>query len=60
MEKPDEKHCSFLDDDYCRFSFVYGYDENKEPVVRVQQTLECPPTLDILGKFCYYCYIYYY
>ena len=29
---------------------MYGYDENREPAVRVQQTLECPPKLDILGE----------
>lgn len=41
--------CSFFDENDCLFKFVYGYDENKEPVVRVQETLECPPIVDILG-----------
>jgi len=44
-----ERTCAFFDDEDCRFVFVYGYDENNEPVVKVQQTLECPPKLDILG-----------
>lgn len=49
VEKEGERLCTFFDENDCRFAFVYGYDENKEPVVRVQQTLECPPKLDILG-----------
>lgn len=49
VEEEGERHCTFFDENDCRFTFVYGYDENKEPVVRVQQTLECPPKLDILG-----------
>lgn len=44
-----EQSCTFFDENDCRFTFVYGYDEKREPVVRVQQTLECPPKLDILG-----------
>ncbi|XP_045617424.1 integrin beta-PS [Procambarus clarkii] len=49
VEEEGERLCSFFDENDCRFKFVYGYDENKEPIVRVQQTLECPPKLDILG-----------
>lgn len=48
-EGPGERMCSFFDENDCLFKFVYGYDENKEPVVRVQETLECPPIVDILG-----------
>jgi len=44
-----ERSCAFFDENDCRFAFVYGYDENNEPVVKVQRTLECPPKLDILG-----------
>ena len=44
-----EKSCNFFDHNDCRFVFVYGYDEDSQPVVRVQKTLECPPKLDILG-----------
>ncbi|KAF2356108.1 Integrin beta subunit VWA domain [Trinorchestia longiramus] len=44
-----ERSCSFFDENDCRFTFVYGYGENKEPLVRVQQTLECPPKVDILA-----------
>lgn len=49
VEEEGERLCTFFDENDCRFKFVYGYDDDKEPVVRVQQTLECPPTLDILG-----------
>ncbi|CAL4140762.1 unnamed protein product, partial [Meganyctiphanes norvegica] len=49
VEEEGERLCTFFDENDCRFTFVYGYDVNKEPVVRVQQTLECPPKLDILG-----------
>nr|ACY82398.1 integrin [Penaeus vannamei] len=49
VENEGERLCTFFDENDCRFTFVYGYDENKEPIVRVQQTLECPPKLDILG-----------
>ncbi|XP_066947764.1 integrin beta-PS isoform X1 [Macrobrachium rosenbergii] len=49
VEAEGERICTFFDENDCRFTFVYGYDENKDPVVRVQQTLECPPKLDILG-----------
>lgn len=51
MEEEGERLCTFFDENDCRFKFVYGYDEDREPVVRVQQTLECPPKLDILGEF---------
>lgn len=30
-------------------TFVYGYDDEAEFVVRVQKTKECPPVLNILG-----------
>ncbi|KAK8383508.1 hypothetical protein O3P69_015754 [Scylla paramamosain] len=49
VEEEGERLCTFFDENDCRFKFVYGYDEDKEPVVRVQRVLECPPELDLLG-----------
>lgn len=48
-EFPSDKQCWFYDDDDCRVTFVYGYDDEGEFVVRVQKTKECPPVLNILG-----------
>ena len=48
-ENPSDKQCWFYDDDDCRVTFVYGYDDEGEFVVRVQKTKECPPVLNILG-----------
>ncbi|XP_071541233.1 integrin beta-PS isoform X2 [Panulirus ornatus] len=45
----NERFCSFYDENDCRFKFVYWYAKNEDPHVRVQQTLECPAKLDILG-----------
>lgn len=48
--KNDERICTFIDDDDCRFTFVYGY-ENKtgDLLVYVQETKECPVVVDIMG-----------
>ncbi|KAG0719189.1 Integrin beta-PS [Chionoecetes opilio] len=35
--------CSFFDEDDCRFSFTYEYNDDQEPVVLVQSARECPP-----------------
>lgn len=43
-ETEEERLCTFFDENECRFYFVYGYDEDRNPIVRVQQTLDCPPT----------------
>jgi integrin beta 1 len=48
-ENPSDKQCWFYDDDDCRVTFVYGYDDENKFVVRVQKTKECPPVLNILG-----------
>lgn len=48
-EFPSDRQCWFYDDDDCRVTFVYGYDDEGEFVVRVQKTKECPPVLNILG-----------
>ncbi|XP_037802014.1 kielin/chordin-like protein [Penaeus monodon] len=44
-ETEGDRLCTFFDENECRFYFVYGYDEDRVPVVRVQQTLECPPSV---------------
>merc|ERR1740123_2927093 len=46
----DERLCTFIDDDDCRFTFVYGYkNETGELQVWVQETKECPEVVDIMG-----------
>jgi protocadherin alpha len=43
-------HCTFIDDDDCRFYFVYGYhNETGKLQVGVQKTKECPRVVDIMG-----------
>jgi len=46
---PSDRQCWFYDDDDCRVTFVYGYNDKGEFDVRVQKTKECPPVLNILG-----------
>ena len=46
----DERLCTDLDEDGCRFTFVYGYNNKTGQLeVWVQQTKECPQVVDILG-----------
>merc|ERR1719447_2120231 len=46
----DERLCTFIDDDDCRFTFVYGYkNETGQLLVWVQETKECPEVVDIMG-----------
>jgi len=48
--KNDERLCTFIDDDDCRFTFVYGYkNDTGELQVWVQETKECPVVVDIMG-----------
>jgi len=56
VEKAEDKivdkeiSCTFLDDDDCRFTFVYGYrNDTGELQVWVQETKECPVVVDIMG-----------
>jgi len=56
VEKVEDKiidkeiSCTFLDDDDCRFTFVYGYrNDTGELQVWVQETKECPVVVDIMG-----------
>ncbi|XP_023340039.1 integrin beta-PS [Eurytemora carolleeae] len=45
-----EISCTLLDDDDCRFTFVYGYrNDTGELQVWVQETKECPVVVDIMG-----------
>jgi integrin beta 1 len=43
----DERLCTFFDDDYCRFSFVYGFRNTGELQVWVQETKQCPAVVDV-------------
>lgn len=46
----DERLCSFIDDDDCRATFVYGYhNATGQLQVWVQTTKECPVVVDIMG-----------
>jgi len=46
----DERICTFIDDDDCRFRFVYGFHNTTgELQVWVQETKECPVVIDIMG-----------
>ena len=46
----DERLCTDLDEDQCRFTFVYGYNNKTGQLqVWVQATKECPQVVDILG-----------
>ena len=48
--KEDERLCTDIDEDQCRFTYVYGYNNLTGKLqVWVQQTKECPKTVDILG-----------
>uniref|UniRef100_A0A646QHC7 Integrin beta n=1 Tax=Hemiscolopendra marginata TaxID=943146 RepID=A0A646QHC7_9MYRI len=43
-----EKSCVFVDDDDCKFTFVYGFYNDSSPYIHVQRTKDCPPPLNIL------------
>lgn len=46
----DERLCTFIDDDECRATFVYGYHNSTGRLqVWVQTTKECPVVVDIMG-----------
>ncbi|KAL0268505.1 UNVERIFIED_CONTAM: hypothetical protein PYX00_010424 [Menopon gallinae] len=48
-EEKDESVCAYYDEDECRFSFVYGYDEQGKVYVRAQEERDCPAEVYILG-----------
>ena len=46
----DERLCTEIDEDDCRFTFVYGYNNKTGRLeVWVQESKECPVVVDILG-----------
>ncbi|KAG8194652.1 hypothetical protein JTE90_003124 [Oedothorax gibbosus] len=45
---PTERKCIFKDEEDCSFSFVYGYDDNNKPVIRVTKTRDCPTKEPVL------------
>lgn len=49
-EDKDENLCAFYDEDDCRFSYVYAWDETGKIVVRALEQRECPPQVYILGE----------
>lgn len=48
VESNDENLCTYYDEDDCRFSYVYSF-QNNEVQIRAQQELECPPKVFLLG-----------
>ncbi|XP_063930919.1 integrin beta-PS isoform X2 [Zophobas morio] len=49
VDKNGEVLCPFYDEDHCRFSFVYYFDEENKLRVRAQEERECPTTVFLLG-----------
>ncbi|XP_059086131.1 integrin beta-PS-like isoform X2 [Tigriopus californicus] len=48
--RDDERLCTFIDDDDCRATFVYGYHNSTgQLMVWVQTTKECPVVVDVMG-----------
>lgn len=48
VESSEEYLCTYFDENDCRFSYVYYFDNN-ELKVRAQKTPECPPKVYLLG-----------
>lgn len=48
-DKKGEVLCAFYDEDDCRYSFVYSYDESKNITIRAQKERECPAEVFLLG-----------
>ncbi|KRT83202.1 hypothetical protein AMK59_4529 [Oryctes borbonicus] len=44
-QENDEILCTFIDEDDCRFYFVYYFDDQKKIHVKVQKHRECPPAV---------------
>ena len=42
-EEKEERLCSYYDEEDCRYTFVYSYDDKEQVVVRAQETRDCPP-----------------
>lgn len=45
----DEELCFGIDEDDCKYNFVYYYNETNCLVVRAQKERECPPQVYMLG-----------
>ncbi|XP_014241511.1 integrin beta-PS isoform X2 [Cimex lectularius] len=45
----DEAPCVFIDEDDCRYTFIYTYDEKGKLVVTAKKKLDCPPKVFVLG-----------
>lgn len=48
-EEKEERLCSYYDEEDCRYTYVYSYDNNEEVVVRAQETRDCPPQVFMPG-----------
>nr|XP_042896251.1 integrin beta-PS [Parasteatoda tepidariorum] len=44
----NERKCIFKDEEDCSFSFVYSYDDNNKPMIRVLDTKDCPSKEPVL------------
>lgn len=42
-EDKNENLCAFLDEDDCRYVFIYYYDDENQLQVVAQKDRECPP-----------------
>lgn len=49
-QENDEILCTFIDEDDCRFYFVYYFDDQKKIHVKVQTHRECPQPVSINYK----------
>ena len=50
VENPEERMCLFTDESGCRYRVVYGYDGLNNPVIRIQETKQCPTPINVLGE----------
>uniref|UniRef100_A0A146KXD2 Integrin beta n=1 Tax=Lygus hesperus TaxID=30085 RepID=A0A146KXD2_LYGHE len=48
-ESKDENFCAYYDEEDCRYTYVYTYDEKGKLLVRAQKDKECPPEVYVLG-----------
>lgn len=47
VEQTSERECFYLDDDNCQIRFIYGFGENGEKRVRVEEQRMCPQPLRV-------------
>lgn len=48
-EENHENLCTFFDENDCRFSYVYYYNEQNKVVIKAQEEPECPAKVFLLG-----------